>query len=95
MIRTLIMYRAVEQGEEQRGSPSFEEYRHTGIFLNRPLFEVNRPITRAEFVKILIRSLPCQYVYMGKDTKYKDVAETMWYAPYIKFAQVHGWLDDF
>lgn len=56
------MFRAMEQDEETRGV-TFTAYKTSGVVLNEPLFEGKRDITRAEFVKILVRSLACRYTY--------------------------------
>ena len=44
---------------------------------------------------MLVRSLSCRYTYLGKDTGFKDVAENMWYAEYIKFAVQNGWINGY
>lgn len=39
-----------------------------GVVNNVRAFEPYRTVTRAEYVKMLVRSLSCRYTYMGTDT---------------------------
>ena len=34
-----------------------------GIVLNRTFFEPDKSVTRAEFIKMLVRSLSCRYTF--------------------------------
>ncbi len=57
-----------------------------GVAVNDSLYEPDRAITRAEYVKMLVRALSCRYSYLGTDAGFPDVESEVWYAPYITFA---------
>lgn len=63
--------------------------------INDALFEPNRNISRAEYVKMLVRSLSCRYTYLGTNTGFPDVSPKMWYAEYIKFAVENKWINGY
>lgn len=89
--RAVMMFRGLEQKEFQIGQ-TYLEYRRFGIALNDSRFEPYRNVTRAEYVKMLVRALSCHYIYLGMDTGFPDVEASMWYAEYIKFAVTNGWI---
>lgn len=60
------MFRALEQDEEIHGQ-TITTYQDQGVAINDDSFETDRDITRAEFVKMIVRSLACRYTYLGKD----------------------------
>ncbi len=93
-IRSVLMFRGLEQGEEASGA-TFTAYRRSAIALNDRLFEPTRSVTRAEFIKMLVRSLSCRYEYMGVKTGFPDVDSKLWYAGYITYAVKNGWINGY
>jgi hypothetical protein len=87
-IRNLIMYRPV--------SPdlSFPDMT-SGIVRNARLFQPSTPVTRAEFVKTITRSLGCRYQKSGASVSFPDISEGTWYIPYIAFALQNQWIDGY
>jgi len=59
-LKSMIMFRGLEQDEQTNGQ-TFEEYQKYGIANNDASFDPNNNITRAEYVKMLIRALSCRY----------------------------------
>ena len=82
----VVMFRGVEENEASSGSVSFFEDREMGVAVNDSLYEPDRAMTRAEYVKMLVRALSCRYSYLGTDAGFPDVESELWYAPYITFA---------
>lgn len=93
-IKTLIMFRALEKDELTHGQ-ALTTYRDAGVVNNVQAFEPTRSVTRAEFLKMLVRSLSCYYTFLGKDTPYSDVSPNDWYAEYIAFAQSKHWINGY
>ena len=93
-MKSIIMYRGLEK-EEQMSAQTFLEYKRFGIAINDRAFEPNQNVTRAEYVKMLVRALSCRYQKEGTNTPFSDVAESMWYAEYINFATNHGWISGY
>ena len=93
-IAALMMFRGMEKDEMNLGQ-TYEEYKKYGVVNNVTQFQPNRNVTRAEFVKMLVRSLSCRYTYLGKDTPFPDVDKNMWYAEYIKFAVENKWINGY
>ncbi len=93
-IRALLMFRWLEKDEESLGI-TFKEYKSYAVNINTQKFRPYQDITRAEFVKMLVRSLSCRYVYLGKDTPYSDIDQSKWYAEYIKFATEQWWINGY
>ncbi len=93
-IRALIMFRGLEKDEKNLGI-TFKEYKSYGVNINSEKFRPYENITRAEFVKMLVRSLSCRYTFLGKDTPYSDVDQDKWYAEYVKFATQEGWINGY
>jgi len=93
-ISALMMFRGMEKDEMNLGQ-TYEEYKKYGVVNNVTQFQPNRNVTRAEFVKMLVRSLSCRYTYLGKDTPFPDVDKNMWYAEYIKFAVENKWINGY
>lgn len=89
-----MMFRGMEKDEMNLGQ-TYEEYKKYGVVNNVTQFQPNRNVTRAEFVKMLVRSLSCRYTYLGKDTPFPDVDKNMWYAEYIKFAVENKWINGY
>ena len=52
-------------------------------------------MTRAEFIKMLVRSLSCRYEYVGVTTGFPDVDSQFWYAEYIAYAVKNGWINGY
>lgn len=92
-IAALMMFR----GAEKSGAniPNYEEYKRHGVVLNTEYYSPNRSVTRAEFVKMLVRSLSCRYEHIGTDTGFSDVENDKWYAEYIKFAVENKWINGY
>lgn len=88
------MFRGMEKDEMNLGQ-TYEEYKKHGVVLNTSYFEPQRNVTRAEFVKMLVRSLSCRYTYMGTNTPFSDVDTNQWYAEYIKFATENKWINGY
>ena len=93
-IAALMMFRGMEKDEMNLGQ-TYEEYKKYGVVNNVTQFQPSRNVTRAEFVKMLVRSLSCRYTYLGKDTPFPDVDKNMWYAEYIKFAVENKWINGY
>ena len=64
-----------------------------GIVDNNAAYEPNRSLTRAEFIKMIVRTLACKYTYVGTENSFVDVAKDAWYAEYIAFAEKEGWIE--
>ena len=90
-IKALIMFRGLEVSEKVIGQ-TYSGYKSFGVALNDESFEPYRSVTRAEFVKMLVRALSCRYTFMGTYTDFSDISEDMWYAEYIAFAVKNGWI---
>jgi large repetitive protein len=88
------MYRGIEKTEASSGQ-TFLEYRKFGVAINDTAFEPTRPVTRAEYVKMLVRSLSCRYAYIGTDSGFNDVDQNKWYAEYIAFGVRNGWMNGY
>lgn len=90
----VIRFRAVEKDEEITGQ-TLTTYRDQWVAINDAAYEPNRPVTRAEFVKMLVRSLACRYQYMWKDAGFPDIHESDWYSEYITFAVKNHWINGY
>ncbi len=90
-VQSLLMYRALDNSDEKL-SLNYILDQSSGIASNNAKFRGNLPITRAEFVKMLVRSLSCHYEFIGNDSGFSDVGTDMWYAEYITFATKNGWI---
>jgi hypothetical protein len=88
------MFRGLEKWEIKTGQ-SFTEYKRFGIALNDTLFEPERNVTRAEYVKMIVRALSCRYSFVGTDSGFKDVDQNKWYAEYITFWVRNGWMNGY
>jgi hypothetical protein len=84
-IKSLLMFRGLEDNETMSGQ-TYLEYKKFGVALNDDTFEPFRDVTRAEYVKMIIRSLSCRYTFLGIDSGFPDVERDRWYAEYITFA---------
>jgi S-layer homology domain len=93
-IRAMIMFRGLEQNEAFSGQ-TYTEYKKWGIAINDEFFEPTRSVTRAEYVKMLVRALSCRYTYMGTDSGFDDVDKKEWYAEYITFGVKNGWMNGY
>ena len=91
-MKSVLMYRGLEKDETFSGQ-TFFEYKKFGIAINDYQFEPNRNVTRAEYIKMLVRALSCRYQKEGTNTPFSDVESTKWYAEYINFATNHGWIN--
>ena len=61
-----------------------------GIAKSNEAFEGDRAITRAEFVKMLVRALSCHYTLTDSTSEFSDVGQNAWYSEYINFATSNG-----
>jgi S-layer homology domain len=93
-VKSVIMFRGLEQGEETDGQTFLADKRF-GISINDQMFEPSRDVTRAEYVKMLVRSLSCRYAYIGTDSGFNDVDQDKWYAEYITFGVRNGWMNGY
>jgi S-layer homology domain len=80
-----IMYRGIERDESVDGQTYLRDKR-SGIARNTTTYKPTANVTRAEYVKMLVRALSCRYKNVGTKTQFTDVPSNMWYAEYIKFA---------
>jgi S-layer homology domain len=87
-IRNLIMYRPISS------DLSFPDMT-SGIVRNSTTFHGGTPVTRAEFVKTITRSLGCRYQKTGTSVNFDDISEGTWYIPYIAFALQNKWIDGY
>lgn len=88
-IKAMIMFRALEQDGQS------EAYKVSGVANNNSEYSPSRQVTRAEFVKMLTRSLGCQYAYTGTISGFPDVNSSDWSAEYITFAVKKGWINGY
>jgi S-layer homology domain len=93
-VTSVLMFRGLEQGEEINGQTFLTDKRF-GISINDESFEPTRLVTRAEYVKMLVRSLSCRYKFIGTDSGFSDVNQSEWYAEYIAFAVKNGWTNGY
>jgi S-layer homology domain len=89
------MFRGIEKDEKWTSNITFQEYKGWGVSINDESYESSRNITRAEYVKMLVRALSCRYEFEGKTTPFSDVSPDMWYAEYINYAVNHKWLSGY
>ena len=66
-----------------------------GIAKSNEAFEGDRAITRAEFVKMLVRALSCHYTLTDSTSEFSDVGQNAWYSEYINFATSNGWISGY
>lgn len=88
------MFRGLEIGEPT-DAQTLQTYKDQGIAINDIRFEPDRNVTRAEFVKMLVRSLSCRYTFEGTDSHFGDIGSDRWYAEYITFAVNHHWINGY
>lgn len=65
---------------------------YTGIVDNSLFFRPDQSVTRAEFLKMIVRSLACQYRSVPGESIFVDVSPDSWYAEYVNFAYDKGWI---
>jgi hypothetical protein len=94
-INAVLMFRGIEKDEKWTSDITFQEYKGWGVSINDESYESSRNITRAEYVKMLVRALSCRYEFEGKTTLFSDVSPDMWYAEYINYAVNHKWLSGY
>ena len=93
-VKALIMFRGLEKDETSLGQ-TFLEYKKFGVAINDAAFEPSRAVTRAEYVKMIVRALSCRYTYIGTDSGFPDVSPDAWYAEYITFGVRNGWMNGY
>jgi large repetitive protein len=91
-VSSVLMFRGLEKDEETTGIQTIKTYRNDGVAINKSTFEPSRLVTRAEYVKMLVRSLSCRYAFLGTDSGFNDVNKDAWYAEYITFGVKNGWM---
>lgn len=84
----------IEYLATHKGTIKNDTYANQGVVNNTEYFNPNNSITRAEFVKMLVRSLGCNY-QSEKGVTFSDVDPNMWYAEYINFAVKQGWVNGY
>lgn len=92
-VQALLMYRSI--GSTEQGINYSSRYfmnNGFGISSNNELYDGNRSITRAEFVKMLVRALSCHYIPTTASSIFSDVGPDAWYTEYITFATEQGWI---
>lgn len=65
------------------------------IVRNSNIFSPQNAITRAEFIKMITRSLGCHYEKTLISTPFSDVEANAWYEEYIAFAHKNGWINGY
>lgn len=69
-----MMYRSLDADEENLNADQrYILSQSHGIVPNYEFYDGKRAITRAEFVKMLVRSLSCHYTISGNESEYSDV----------------------
>lgn len=64
-----------------------------GIVNNAVLFNPERNLTRAEFLKMLIRAMDCNYIKpTNMNHRYTDVEKWVWYEEYVTYARAKWWI---
>lgn len=64
-----------------------------GIVDNAVNFNPERNLTRAEFLKMLIRAMDCNYVKPATmNHRYADIEKGVWYEEYVTYARQQGWV---
>lgn len=95
-VQALLMYRGLDNTD--LATNYTERYfisRGYGIVKSNEAFEGNRAITRAEFVKMLVRALSCHYTLLDTTGEFSDVGPNAWYSEYINFATSNGWISGY
>lgn len=90
----LIATRSMTKAESLTGNPVFttKELRN-GIVNNAEYFNPNNNLTRAEFLKMLIRAMACSYDRPSNmNHRYTDVQKGIWYEEYVTYARQNGWI---
>lgn len=77
-----------------KGSIETQTYEKDGVIRNTEYYNPTVGVTRAEFVKMLVRSFGCNYK-AEKGITFKDVNENEWYSEYINFAVKQGWVNGY
>ena len=90
-VKSMIMFRGLEKDEKQFGQ-SFASYKKSGIAINDLAYEPENSVTRAEYVKMIVRALSCRYSYQGTETPFADIDSSAWYTEYIAFAVKNKWI---
>ncbi|MBX9809697.1 DUF5011 domain-containing protein [Candidatus Gracilibacteria bacterium] len=95
-VQSLMMYRSLDADEENLNADQrYILSQSHGIVPNYEFYDGKRAITRAEFVKMLVRSLSCHYTISGNESEYSDVMPGAWYTDYINFASENGWISGY
>jgi hypothetical protein len=95
-VQSLMMYRSLDSDEENlNANQRYILSQSHGIVPNYEFYDGKRAITRAEFVKMLVRSLSCHYSISGNESEYSDVMPWAWYTDYINFASENGWISGY
>ncbi len=92
-VQALLMYRST--ANTQSGISYSSRYLMNngfGVASNNESYDGDRAITRAEFVKMLVRALSCHYVPTTATTTFSDVGLDAWYTEYITFATEQRWI---
>jgi hypothetical protein len=93
-VLSVVMFRGLEEGEYMSGQ-SFADYKKFGIAVNDESYEPGLNVTRAEFIKMIVRALSCRYKFDGTDTGFSDIPQDAWHAGYIKFAVDNNWVNGY
>lgn len=95
-IKALMMYRPYDNEDQITDfSQRYLANKPFGITKYNEFYNGKQDITRAEFVKMLVRALSCHYVSSNIESIYTDVGENAWYTEYINFATENGWIDGY
>lgn len=93
-ITSLIATRSMTYTEKLAGKVSFNTPdSKRGIVNNAVLFNPERNLTRAEFLKMLIRAMDCNYIKpTNMNHRYTDVEKWVWYEEYVTYARANWWI---
>ncbi len=95
-VQALLMFRSTESDDaDSNYSQRYLLQQKFWIVKSNESFDGSRAITRAEFVKMLVRALSCHYIPTEDASKFSDVSPYAWYSEYIDFATENGWMSGF
>lgn len=90
-VKSTVMFRGIEKNGLD-GPSAFYFNKKSWVTMNDGLFEPERDVTRAEYIKMIIRSLSCRYEFMWTESGFPDVDSNFWYSEYITYAVKNGWI---
>jgi hypothetical protein len=95
-VRSLLMYRGLDSKDLSTNfTQRYFINKWFGIAKINEAYDGTRAITRAEFIKMLVRSLSCHYTYSEEDQGFSDIGTNAWYTEYVNFATANGWISGY